>query len=81
MEDRSEILECMINRLAEILGIDAGTLSEGTTFASLGMKSVNYTQLTTTLEDACDVEVPFMEFKRRATLGEAADYIVGLING
>lgn len=81
METRSEILACMIERLTQILGVDAATLSENTPFADLNMKSVNYSQLTTTLEDNCDVEVPYMDFKRRATLGEAADYIVQLING
>lgn len=81
MEDRGEILGCMVTRLAQLLSVDATTLTESTTFASLNMKSVHYSQLTTTLEDACDVEVPFMDFKRRATLGEAADFVVALING
>jgi len=81
MEERKDILECMYKRLGEILNIDPSTLSEDTTFASLDMKSVNYSQLTTTLEDAFDVEVPYMNFKRNSTLGEAADYVVSLIEG
>lgn len=81
MEDREEIIEAIINRLATILGIEADTLSETTAFDSLDMKSVNYSQLTTYLEDECDVEVPFMEFKRNKTIGDAADYIVELIEG
>jgi len=79
MEERKQILECMYKRLGEILNIDSSTLNEDTTFASLNMKSVNYSQLTTTLEDAFDVEVPYMNFKRKATLGEAADYVITLL--
>lgn len=79
MEDRNEILDAIINRLATLLGIEADTLSEDTEFETLGLKSVNYSQLTTYLEDECDVEVPFMEFKRNKTLGDAADYVVELI--
>jgi len=79
MEERKQILECMYKRLGEILNIDSSTLNEDTTFASLNMKSVNYSQLTTTLEDAFDVEIPYMNFKRKATLGEAADYVITLL--
>ncbi len=81
MENRNEILKFMIERLSKLLGVDASTLTEETTIASLNLKSVNYSQLTTALEDECDIEVPYMEFKRQAiTLGSAADYIVSLIN-
>lgn len=81
MESRSEILQAMAERLGKILGIEASSLNENTEFESLDMKSVNYSQLTTYLEDECDVEIPYMDFKRKKTLGEAADYIVSLIEG
>lgn len=81
METKSEILKAMIGRVAQILSTDEASLSESTTFAELNMKSVNYSQLTTYLEDCCDVEIPYMDFKRKSTLGEAAEYIVSLING
>ncbi len=79
MEERDEILEAIIKRISMLIGVDEASLSEETEFESLEMKSVNYSQLTTYLEDECDVEVPFMEFKRKATIGEAADYIVELV--
>jgi acyl carrier protein len=78
METRNEILDCIIQKLASILGCDAAGLNQNTAFADLNMKSVNYSQLTTALEDACDVEVPYMDFKRNATLGAAADYVLRL---
>ena len=80
MEDRTEIVNYIRKYLAKILGLAQDDLTEETTLASLNMKSVNYSQLTTALEDACDVEVPYMEFKRQAdTIGAAADYVVTLL--
>lgn len=79
MEERDEILEAIIARISMLIGIEADSLTEDTVMDSLEMKSVNYSQLTTYLEDECDVEVPYMEFKRKKTIGEAADYIVELV--
>lgn len=79
MELREEAIELMQERLIVILG--EGTYNENTTFESLNMKSVNYSQLTTALEDEFDVEIPFMDFKRKATIKDAADYIVQLVEG
>lgn len=80
MENRDEIVTYIQEHLSKILGVDRGSLTEDTALASLNMKSVNYSQLTTALEDACDVEVPYMEFKRQsATVGAAADYIISLL--
>lgn len=81
METREEILDAMIERLAQLLSKEPSALTEDTEFADLNLKSVNYSQLTTYLEDQCDVEVPYMDFKRNKTLGDAADYVVSLING
>ena len=81
METKEEILKTMIGRITQILGKNEADLSGDTEFESLKMKSVNYSQLTTFLEDACDVEIPYMDFKRKKTLGEAAEYVVSLING
>lgn len=79
MSLRDEVIEKMKERLTGILG--AGEYTESTAFDSLGMKSVNYAQLTTVLEDEFDIEVPYMDFKRKLTLGAAADYIVELVEG
>lgn len=79
METREEILELLSDRLTVIMG--AGDYSEGVAFESLNMKSVNYSQLTTSLEDELDVEIPYMDFKRKKTIGEAADYLLQLVEG
>ncbi|KAB1438437.1 acyl carrier protein [Candidatus Galacturonibacter soehngenii] len=79
MELREEAIEMIKERLTVILG--AGEYKEETTFEELKMKSVNYSQLTTALEDEFDVEIPFMDFKRKVTIAAAADYIVELVEG
>lgn len=81
METRKQILEKLIERATTIFGNSADNYSEDTKFEDLKMKSVNYSQMTTYLEDAFDVEIPYMEFKRKKTFGEAADYITELIEG
>lgn len=78
MSVKQEAIKKMIERLAPVLGMEAAALSEETAFADLPMKSVHYSQLTTFLEDAFDVEVPYMDFKRKKTIAEAAEYIVHL---
>ncbi len=77
MSLRDEVIEKIRERLTAVLG--KGEYNEDTKFESIGMKSVNYSQLTTTLEDAFDVEVPYMDFKRKTTIGAAADYVVELL--
>jgi acyl carrier protein len=79
MSVRSETLEIIIKRTSDILGVDADTLNKETTFESLGFKSANYVQITTVLEDEFDIEVPYMDFKRNKTFGEAAGFIEELV--
>lgn len=77
-----EILELIINRAAEVFGLDADTLSGETQFEKdLQAKSANIVLITTVLEDAYDVEIPYMEFRRKKTFQEAADFIEELVEG
>lgn len=79
MSIREEALDILVKKAASIFNFDPATLGAQTRFAEdLQAKSVNYIQLSAALEDEFDVEVPFMEFKRKATFGEAADYIASM---
>ena len=79
MSIREEALDILVKKAASIFTLDPATLGAQTRFAEdLQAKSVNYIQLSAALEDEFDVEVPFMEFKRKATFGEAADYIAAM---
>jgi acyl carrier protein len=46
--------------------------------ADLGAKSVNLVRIISALEDEFELEIPFMEFRRKKTIGEAIDFIVQL---
>ncbi|MBN1103092.1 MAG: acyl carrier protein [Deltaproteobacteria bacterium] len=79
---REEILEKIIQRTAEIFKKNPSELSADTDFvADLKAKSVNLVQIIAVLEDAFDVEIPFMQFRRKKTLGEAADFVAELCGG
>lgn len=77
MEERQEILEKIIERITAMLG--EGAYTEDTEYAGLELKSANYSQMINVLEDTFDVEIPYMDFKRKKTIGESVDYIVELI--
>jgi acyl carrier protein len=77
---KDEILEKMIQRASEIFKRDPKELGPDTKFVDdLKAKSVNYVQIITIVADSFDVEIPFMEFRRKKTLGEAAAYVAQLV--
>ena len=79
---REEVLEKIIKRAAEVFKKDPSELSADTNFVvDLKAKSVNYVQVIAILEDAFDVQINFMEFRRKKTLGEAAEFVSQLCGG
>jgi acyl carrier protein len=79
MELKDEILEKIIERAAALFGKDPGELSAETRWVEdLGAKSVNYVQVISVLEDEYDVQINFMELRRKNTLGEAAEFVAQL---
>lgn len=76
--DKNEILEKIIQRAAHIWGVAPESLNADTTFASMNAKSAHYSMITTTLEDAYDLEIPYLKFRRCETLGAAAEYVASL---
>lgn len=79
MEERNEIYEKIVERLNAMVG--ENDYSEDTKYEELNLKSVNYSQMITVLEDEFDVEIPYMDFKRKKTVGESVDFIVSIIEG
>ena len=77
---RDEILEKIISFVVKLFGGDASSMNGDTAFeGDLGFKSVSFVQLIASLEDEYDTEVKYMKFKRCATIGEAADFMLDLI--
>jgi len=79
---KDEILGKIIERTAQVFKKDPGELSADTSFVEdLKAKSVNYVQIIAILEDAFDVQINFMQFRRKKTLGEAAEFVAQLCGG
>lgn len=81
MNLRDEIYQKLVERAAPLFGIKPENMNEGLRFEEdLQAKSVHFSQITTYLEDVFDVEIPYMTFRRKATIGEAVDYVLKLCN-
>ena len=77
---RDEIIDIIIQRAYELFGKEPGELSEGTRFVEdLAAKSVNFVQIISVLEDKYDVELNYMDFRRKKTFGEAADFVMEVV--
>jgi acyl carrier protein len=81
MDLRQEILETIIGKTADQFHKTPAEFDSTTKFADLGGKSVDLVKLISVLEDKYDVQISFMEFRRKKTFGEAAGFIAGLLGG
>lgn len=73
---KEEAVEVLCNKAHAIFGIDPATLNEDTRFEEdLNCKSTNLVQFSAALEDAFDIEVPFMTIKKMETFGEIAEWL------
>jgi acyl carrier protein len=76
---RDQISSAMYAAVAATMNRTVDELSDLTGFiADLDAKSVNFVRIIAELESEFDLEIPFMEFRRRKTLGEAIDYVARL---
>lgn len=79
MAVKDEALDIIIEKAAMMFGVDPSTLGPETNFKEdLQCKSANMVQFTTALEDEFDIEVPYMEFSKKATFADAAEFVVEL---
>lgn len=80
MTVKEEVVEALVKKAAELFHKDPSTMGPETSFIDdLDAKSVNFVQFSAMLEDMYDVEVPFMEFKRKKTFADAGAYIASLL--
>ena len=80
METREQVFTKLVGRAAPLFGKNPEEITENMKFVDdLKAKSVHYSQITTYLEDEFDIEVPYMTFRRKATIKEAVDYVTDLI--
>ncbi len=76
---KEEILAMIIEKAASIYQLDPATLSAATRFnEDYNAKSMDLVKIIGVLEDEFGLDINFMEFRRKLTFGEAADYVTGL---
>ena len=79
MELIEEIMEIIIKKSSELFKKDISELNGDTKFAEdLNAKSVDYVKIIAVLEDEYDLEINFMEFRRKKTILEAATFVATL---
>ena len=72
--------ETLINAIAEALGKDAGEINDDTNITTdFAATSVDFVHITKALEEAFDMTVPFMKFRRNKTVAEMVDYLEELL--
>ena len=70
------MLEKIKEMVAESLGVDAGTITEETSFKEdLGADSLDLFELVMALEEEYDVEIPTEDLEQIATVGDVISYI------
>ena len=70
-----EAVKVIQDALEKTKGITAENLPNETEFVNLDMKSTNYVHVINDLEEEFEIEVPFMEFRRKKTIEEAGQFI------
>jgi acyl carrier protein len=76
---KDRVLARIVERAAELFKTDPSAYNAETRFVEdLKAKSVNYVQIIAVLEEEFDIQIPFMDFRRRKTFGEAAEFVAGL---
>jgi acyl carrier protein len=76
---RDQVSKVLYGAVSATMNKPMEELTESTEFiADLGAKSVNLVRIIAALEDEFELEIPFMEFRRKKSIGEAIDYMVQL---
>ena len=76
---RDEIRPALLKAISETMKTPVAELTDNTQIiADLGAKSVDFVRIIGALEDELDLEIPFMEFRRKKAIGEAIEYLVAL---
>lgn len=73
--DRSEIFDKVCDIASDVLGVEAGDLSNETTFDDLDANSLDRLQLVTAMEDEFDIEIDDDRLMAINSVAEAVEAI------
>lgn len=81
-KDDKKIHDAVVDAVARIFRKDVSELTPGIRFLEdLHAKSVNIVELVAVLQDHFQIEIPMMKVRRQKTIGEAVEFIAGLVRG
>jgi acyl carrier protein len=79
---RERVADVMYAAVLEVTGKSREELTDDSEFITdLDLKSVGFVGIIGALEEEFDLEIMFMEFRRRKSIGRAIDYVVELQEG
>ncbi|MAD44614.1 MAG: hypothetical protein CMI02_07110 [Oceanospirillaceae bacterium] len=79
MSIKDEIRQVLFSSVAKNMNVAEETLTDDTRLIKdLGAKSVDFVRILGDLEDEFDMSVPFMEFRRKETLGDCVAFVAGM---
>lgn len=73
--ERSEIFEKVADIASDVLGIEAGDVTEETTFEDLDADSLDRLQLVTAMEDELDIEIDDEKLEAINSVSDAIEAI------
>lgn len=76
---KNEVLEKLIERTANALGVDKSELSENTNIKSINLKSLELAGIVSSFEEEYDCYIKYTELMHAETIGEAAEIISEMV--
>ncbi len=73
--ERSEIFATIVDIASDVLGVDADTITEQTTFDDLNADSLDRLQLVTAMEDEFELEIADEKLMAIASVADAIEAI------
>ena len=81
-KDVKKVHDAVVEAVARIFRKDVSELTPGIRFLEdLHAKSINIVELIAVLQDHFQIEIPMMKVRRQKTIGEAVEFIAGLVGG
>ena len=77
-----KVYDGVVEAVARIFRKDVSELTPNIRFLEdLNAKSINIVELIAVLQDQFQIEIPMMKVRRQKTIGEAVEFIAGLLRG
>lgn len=73
--ERSEIFDMIVDITSDVLGVDASSITEKTTFDDLSADSLDRLQLVTAMEDEFELEIDDEKLMTIASVSDAIEAI------